>query len=645
MQQHSKWIAWFGTSESPAQSLSLTAGPLSVCIEGGTVRRLCWHGIEVVRLIACPIRDHNWVTCPATGGAGLTKASASEFQFECQSRIADHIVCDQVFSGSSTGLFRASVRLTIERDVLTNRAGFTVLHPLDGLTGSTLRVTHADASVELTRFPELISPQQVAFDIAGLSYDCHGVQTDMAFSGEIFEMEDQRNWGDASYKTYCRPLSLPVPYLLPAGTTVEQSVEIRMSGGRTPGTCERGAARVELRLGAEVGRLPTAAIALEAPPGLNEDEIRLTQGCKPRLLQARLHPQSLESGLQEARVLAAGGDTPQVELEIVLPERSSPDTWLAEVASRCEQCGLRVAGVIALPEAYLKSYQPTGPWPAGPTPRDACMAARRAFPGARIGGGVLTHFAEFNRCRPAVDCCDYISHGFTALVHAADDLSVIECLEGLSHVYASARALANGHPYSLGLVSIGMRSNPYGSDVAGNPRQVRMPMAQADPRQRGLFAAAWAVGAMAATERYGITSVALAAPVGAFGIIYRRTPWPQPIYDELGVTAVYPLFHVFRALSQLAGARRLSVELAERALKAVAVERGEEQVLLVSNLSTDTHILRLPCQGTIRMLDEQTFMTAIQDPDWLLTAHPTVDTDMELGPYAVAFVRLRRASA
>ena len=33
----------------------------------------------------------------------------------------------------------------------------------------------------------------------------------MIFNGETFEMEDQRNWTDASFKTYCTPLSLPYP--------------------------------------------------------------------------------------------------------------------------------------------------------------------------------------------------------------------------------------------------------------------------------------------------------------------------------------------------------------------------------------------------------------------------------------------------
>src|SRR5699024_4733859 len=46
-----------------------------------------------------------------------------------------------------------------------------------------------------------------------------------------FEMEDQRNWSDASYKTYSRPLELPFPYQLRAGERVHQRVRVHVRDG------------------------------------------------------------------------------------------------------------------------------------------------------------------------------------------------------------------------------------------------------------------------------------------------------------------------------------------------------------------------------------------------------------------------------
>jgi hypothetical protein len=48
--------------------------------------------------------------------------------------------------------------------------------------------------------------------------------------GDIFEMEDQRNWSDLSYKTYCTPLALPFPVTLEAGTKIRQKITLRLLG-------------------------------------------------------------------------------------------------------------------------------------------------------------------------------------------------------------------------------------------------------------------------------------------------------------------------------------------------------------------------------------------------------------------------------
>ncbi len=53
--------------------------------------------------------------------------------------------------------------------------------------------------------------------------------------GEVFEMEDQRNWTDASFKTYCRPLALPIPYRLEPSTPVRQTDSPKPTPDKHPG--------------------------------------------------------------------------------------------------------------------------------------------------------------------------------------------------------------------------------------------------------------------------------------------------------------------------------------------------------------------------------------------------------------------------
>lgn len=208
----------------------------------------------------------------------------------------------------------------------------------------------------------------------------------------------------------------------------------------------------------------------------------------------------------------------KVDIEIVVPDGDSPQSACAAVHESLSQVDLEASRVTALPEAYLKSYQPSGPWPQGLSPQDCAKAARQTFPQAHIGVGMLTHFTEFNRFPPETALGDFITFANTAIVHAADDLSVWETLETLPHIFRSAQALSDGLPIRLGLVSIGMRSNPYGEVMAANPGGAKITMTGHDPRQCEPFAAAYAMVAFALAAQANVQAITLAAPSGRLGM-------------------------------------------------------------------------------------------------------------------------------
>jgi hypothetical protein len=189
------------------------------------------------------------------------------------------------------------------------------------------------------------------------------------------------------------------------------------------------------------------------------------------------------------------------------------------------------------------------------------------------------------------------------------------------------------------LVAIGMRSNPYGSGVVENVQQNRVAMAGADPRQRGLFAAAWAVGAVAATEGHGVSSLALSALAGPFGAIYWRETWPQPGYQESGTAMVYPIFHVLRFLSAMGGAARLSMRSAGDGIAGVASRDHSQIRLMIANLGTNAASVQLPRDAEIRILNADSFQSAIYDPHWLDTGQATHGSNVALTPLSIAFIR------
>ncbi|MCK5748710.1 MAG: hypothetical protein KAH44_21015, partial [Oricola sp.] len=339
-----------------------------------------------------------------------------------------------------------------------------VLHPLS-VTGAALEVTNDEGATERTEFPKLISPGQVAFDISKLHYCVGGVETEIVFDGDVFEMEDQRNWSDGSFKTYCRPLARPAPYHLKAGKNVRQHVAVAFRGG--PPASAAAPQSQALKIGDAGERMPAIALAIDSGSAPAAEDMARIRMLRPPVLQLRVRPDDCVSVFGSAADLALGDI--EIDLEAVLPSTSSIDESLAAIADAAARLGIPVARVLALPEPYLRNYQPWGPWPEGPSPSAAAIAARKAFPGADIGVGMLTNFVELNRCRPPPDLGDYVSHSSTAVFHAAEDQSVVQTLEGLGHIFESGRAIAGSRQYRLGLVSIGMRTNTHGDAVASNP--------------------------------------------------------------------------------------------------------------------------------------------------------------------------------
>jgi len=511
-----------GTAQG--NTAKLDAFGLTALVQDGALRRLIYEGREVVRLIDYPIRDADWGTLPTvTEDQHLAPDGKS---FRRRFRTADGSIEGRV--RAEVGRHEAGARLLVElellatRDVVVNRAGFVVLHPLDGVVGEGLRVRYPDGRSEMVHFPVLISPGQPVMDITSLGHRVGSVSVSMEFEGEIFEMEDQRNWSDASFKTYCRPLALPRPYQLAAKDTVRQRIVVTFS--REAPSLAPASRHRDVRV-----IMPDICIAHEA-----------TVAAEPHPDLANLAPQGvlLRVGATD-RALPPRDMLPPCPVTLELVTGDDPAADVALAAKSVQKAGLSVARAVALPAVYLKSHQPGGPWPEGPAPMDLVPLLRAGFPSAEVGGGMLTNFTEFNRCPPDPTRIDFTTFGTTAIVHAADDLSVIETLEAIPQVIASARALSGDRPLRLGLMSIGMRSNPYGAGVFPNPDSLRLPMAIDDPRQRTPFAAAFAVALAAACARGGVASFAPAMTAGPLGLADAEGPWP--------------IWHAVAALAALAG--------------------------------------------------------------------------------------------
>ncbi|EWY41028.1 hypothetical protein N825_30540 [Skermanella stibiiresistens SB22] len=506
-------VTLYGTGIPPATPRVLRAGALSAELEDGALRAIRWHGIEILRGVNYLVRDPGWGTLPASLSNLFIEESDEAFAVSFEATVGDGYQYDAEIQGSADGRLSFEVTGMASANLETCRTGFVVLHPIEGVAGEPVEVGHADGGREETRFPRLISPAQPILSIESLTHrPVPGVTAVCRFEGDVFEMEDQRNWTDASYKTYVRPLSLPTPYTIQAGTRLTQAVRLEVTGQPT------APAQVRDGIGVTVG----PALDLVMPPvGAGIDPLCLPKRAEPglgllvgRLAGARGDVETLRAYGDLARRAGA-----ELFLELPLACDRPLDAELGEIAGRIDAAGVSVAGVTVAPAAYLKSYQPSGPWPEVPGFREVYRAARKAFPGVAIGGGVHAFFTELNRARPPVDEVDYVSFTTSPIVHAADERSIWESLESLPFVMETARSFCGGKPIRVGPSAIGMRDNPYGVAPVENPDNRRVAMARRDPRQRGTFGAAWYLGYAAALAYEGAASVALGALEGDFGFV------------------------------------------------------------------------------------------------------------------------------
>ena len=618
----------------------------------GGLRSLRYEGHEVLRAIAYVVRDSNWGTynpeitdCSVQTSEG---AFTVTYRGRCVSADPSQILCYQArISGNAQGNLVFEVLAEPQTPFLTARCGFAVLHPIDDVAGQRVIIEHVDGSQEQSTFPELISPAQPFKNMRAIHHWVTPVITARCcLNGDVFEMEDQRNWSDASYKTYVRPLSLPWPYVMEQGVTNRQSVEldIKRSEGSHPRPAGRQAGNdktaLHVTVGGQEGAFPGIGVSID--PDLIPQALAhpgLLNSLRPQLLLLHFDPTAghgqsdLRSFADIARCVPAIDKTESV-LELVLPGERSVQDELLGVAEMVATAGLTLAGVLVSPAVDRKSTLPGGIWPPCPPLAEIYQEARKAFPGMAIGGGTLSYFTELNRKRPPVELLDFVSHCTCPIVHAADDLTVMESLEALPHIARSTRAIIGQNKgYRIGPSTIGMRHNPYGARVMENPANRRIAMTDCDPRQTSLFAAAWMIGYVAATVEAALQTLTVGSLTGRLGLA-RAGVSDQPL--------LHPAFFAARGLAELGRNLRLPCHSSRPdCVAAVAgLDREGKRVVWLANLTAEKQEAVLEGEQQVHsvfLLDEQSFIENGSEAwrERQVESAPAV----QLLPYAVACLR------
>lgn len=531
-------------------AVALVAGKLEAGLVEGQLRTIRWDGIEVLRGIACLVRDRDWGTVAPQIEDLAVEAGEGRFAVRYIARFEGpdetRLTIRMTIVGEAGGRLDFSAEGETGTGFSTNRAGFVVLHPIVGVAGRPVTVEHGDGRVVETVFPDLIEPWQPFQDISALTHaPAPGLSATCRLSGDTFEMEDQRNWTDASFKTYVRPLALPWPYEIAAGSGFRQSITLTVTDRRKAASSPpqaRPGAEVRLRP-AETGFAMPAAGLVISPEDAEET---LAQGDRLAALGVQellfhYDPLAGHGPADLARFAAiAATHAGRTTLELALPCVGDPADEMETIAADLARAGLSPDAVMVSPAVDRQSTPPGSAWPACPPLQTVYAAVRAALPDVRLGGGMLSYFTELNRKRVPAGPLDFIAHATNPIVHAADDLSVMQTLEAIPFVTRSVRAIYGDMPYRIGPSTIAMRQNPYGSRTMDNPLGLALPMANSDPRHATPFGAAFGFGLLAAVLSAEPECLTLAAFAG-----------PRGLLDGKG--GLIPLSEVVRLMVSAAG--------------------------------------------------------------------------------------------
>jgi hypothetical protein len=638
----SRAVRLYGTEEVPAEERLLRAGPLSVLFDGANLRDIRVHGEEVIRAISFVVRDKDWATLIPTIADLFLEEGEDRFRVSYRAGVAskgETFDYEVEIEGTAAGVLTYSGRGKTPTGLLTNRTGFVVLHPIEGVSGTPATITRTGGEKVETRFPDLIDPVQPMMDLREISHRTpRGQDVSCLLEGDTFEMEDQRNWTDASYKTYVRPLALPWPYRIEPGELLDQKITITVAGSPRP-SAQRASTAVTVTLGEARGAVPPLGVGLQP-----EDAAAALAEAKTLGLLGLSHvichhdprrDHGAETLSRQIQAALAIGAEPWLEAVVENVDDAGAVAEIGALGKVAAELGHPFGTVMVSPAPDLKCTLPGSPWPPAPDAAKLYTAARSAFPEARIGGGMFSFFTELNRKRPPTEAIDLVTFTTAAIFHAGDDRSMMETLECLPHIVRTVPVIAKGLPYSVGPSAIGLRDNPYGEAPVANPDNIRQAVNFNDPRQRGVMGAAWNLGYFAAFAEGGADAIALGGAVGAFGVLSVSTPFPQPGFEGKG--ELYPVWHVLRGLARLKGrAIRPVSASAAGAVRGIAADTEAGTELWLCNPSPAPLTVELPSGfRSAAVLDASAFAEASRRNDLLDELRPLAEPSLTLDAYAV----------
>jgi len=621
----SKYELWYGRDQEPAGTRILRAGPLTMLLDGADIRYVRLGDVEVVRRVYIALRDGNWDTLPGT--MTVVSSEISHDAFDITFRM-DYDVRDVAASwiGRLTGECDGTITYTMDgearSDFLYNRFGFCVLHPADA-AGQAYNASTPAGDIA-GHFPKLVAPQAMVdgkllglmaafsrLQLSGQNADGRDMpEIDFTFEGDLFETEDQRNWTDASFKTYCRPLSLPFPVAARKGEKFHQRITIRVDTTSyvAPAQTAADGPVVLRKVGSRKDTLPSIGLGYSAAVDITPEQIDLLRELDPAHLRVDLKlgnsnfATHLNSCDRLAKDLGAG-------IEAALFVGSGFKTQLTAFVKLWKTTSRSELKRILL----FDDRSQTTP----STLIDAAKELLRAhLPGVEIVAGTNVYLCEINRAREGLEKADGITFSINPQVHAFDEMSLVETLPMQAVAVETIRSFAGDLPIHASPVTLRPRFNAVATKTAAESSN-ELPYS-VDARQMSLFGAAWTLGSIKYLSEAGAASATYYEAVGWRGVM-ELTEWtPFPQFPSLP-GMVFPLYHVLTDIAECRGGQVILLD-SQDALRVIGfgAVMEDKDYLFLANMSPCTQSVELhELAGqavNVRRLNADTALLAIGEP-------------------------------
>lgn len=642
----------YGSNAELPKRRTLHAGPLTTELEGADLRYVRVGDVEIVRRLYFAVRDRDW----GTPAPIFTKFEIDDrgdgFRVDIEAEHMDpatgvEFAWSGIIEGTPEGTIRYEMEGTPRAAFYRNRIGFCVLHPAD-LAGAPAWTDTPDGRVE-SFFPELISPHQPFLDMESITHAAGEHTTaEIRFEGDLFEMEDQRNWTDASFKTYSTPLRIPYPVEVIPGQEIRQAVTIEVFGeGSAIGSSGLATSAALTLDRSRTAPLPVIGFGAGKSETITAGDMERLRALSPGYLFAELDlgAEDWREKLDRAaaRAIALG-----VALNLSVVARRGADAGWTELAEMTST--LPVALIFAFPPVHEVVTFPRDDLATHPETIEAAKSAFRAAGSpARIGGGARAFFTELNR---AVDFLpvrelDAVTFTLNPQVHAFDNLSIMETLTAQVDVVRSARAMVGNRPLVVGPITLRPRWNPNATSAPVPPGPDELPPS-VDPRQMSLFAAAWTVGSLKRMADEGVDAATYFELTGWRGLLEAREHLTRRELFPSDPGQLFPIYHIFRAIAPFVGGDAVWVETPRPfQATALAVTKDGKLRILVANLTEFEQEIELAglqlVDPSSTVLDETTYESVTDDPNWVETSRSPIEIidgrfSLTAKPYAVTML-------